>query len=139
MSSCSACTQLKPTPARAPLTPWPFPSAPWDRVHLDFFGPMQSKMYLIMVDAYSKWIECFQLNQSYASNVVIEKIQETMSRFGVMNTIVTDNGPSFISNEFKEICRLNGITHITTPTYSPASNGQAEICVKIIKKHLKAL
>lgn len=139
ISECPVCRQLKPVPARAPLTPWPFPPVPWYRVHLDFFGPLQGKMFLVIVDAYTKWIECFPLNSGYGSAVVIEKLYEVMSRFGIINTLVSDNGTSFTSQQFKDFCKLNGITHLTSPTYSPASNGQAEIAVKIVKKHLKGL
>lgn len=139
INSCEICVQSKPTPARAPLTPWPFPPHPWYRVHLDFFGPIQSTMFLIMVDAHSKWIECFPLTNNYSSATVISKLEEVMSRFGIMHTIVTDNGTSFTSKQFKDFCQLNGIKHLTSPTYSAASNGQAEICVKIVKKHINGL
>lgn len=139
VAGCPICMQFKPTPPRAPLTPWPFPPVPWSRVHMDFFGPLHGKMFLVFVDAYTKWIECFPLSGSYSSVVVIEKLQEVMSRFGNIQVLVSDNGSSFTSQEFRDYCTLNGITHLTSPTYSPSSNGQAEICVKILKKHIKAL
>lgn len=54
IANCSVCLSLRPTPPRAPLTPWPFPERPWHRVHLDFFGPWQGDMYLIIIDAFTK-------------------------------------------------------------------------------------
>lgn len=61
-----------------------------------------------------------------------------MSRFGLIKTVCTDNGSSFVSAEFREFCKANGIAHLTSPTYSPSSNGQAESSVKIVKKAIKS-
>lgn len=44
----------------------------------------------------------------------------------------------FCSQEFINYCDLNGIKHVTTPAYQPASNGQAEFFVKDIKKFIKS-
>lgn len=138
-AACAVCAAQRAAPPRAPLTPWPYPSRPWQRVHIDFLGPIHNRMFLIVVDAYSKWVECFDVTSGYGSRVVMDKLCEVMARFGLFNTICSDNGPSFISSEFKEFCSRNGIKHVTSPTYNPASNGQCEIYVKIIKKAFKSI
>lgn len=137
--TCPTCEQLRPAPPRAPLAPWPYPPEPWYRVHLDFLGPMNNKVYLVAVDAYSKWVEVYDVSTGYGSKVVIEKLCELMARFGLIHTICTDNGPSFVSVDFDNFCTSNGITHLTSPAYHPASNGQAESYVKIVKRALKAI
>ncbi|XP_037294857.1 uncharacterized protein K02A2.6-like [Manduca sexta] len=137
ISACNICIQLRPTPPRAPLATWQFPPKIFYRVHLDFLGPINNRMYLIIVDAYSKWVEVYDTSNACTTSVVIEKLCEFMSRFGVPHTIVSDNGLAFTSQEFQQHCLLNGITHITSPAYHPASNGQAESYVKIIKKGLR--
>lgn len=138
VGSCKICRELRAEPPRAPLTPWPFPAKPWERVHIDLLGPIANKVFLVAVDAYSKWVECFELNKSNSVQI-IDKLQEIISRFGIMDTIVSDNGAYFTSQEFKHFCSLNGIKHLTSPPYSPASNGQAEAYVKIVKKALKGI
>lgn len=70
---------------------------------------------------------------------MITKLYDFMSRFGVPHTLVSDNGTSFISHEFKHFCLVNGIKHMLSPAYHPASNGQAESFVKIIKRGLKSI
>jgi len=40
--------------------------------------------------------------------------------------IISDNGPQFIANDFKEFIRLAGMTHVRTSPYYPQSNGKIE-------------
>ena len=48
---------IKPNPPTGPLHPWVWPDTPWKRIHVDFDGPFQGKMFFIVVDAHSKWPE----------------------------------------------------------------------------------
>ena len=50
----------------------------------------------------------------------------------------TDNGPIFVSEEFKTFLKGNGIKHVTTRPYHPSSNGQAERAVQIDKHALRS-
>lgn len=134
---CEVCAKARPSPPRAPLAPWRFPPQPWYRAHMDCLGPINNRTYLIIVDAYSKWVECFDVSSGYSTRVIIDKLCEVMSRFGLIHTICSDNGSSFVSDEFKLFCSRNNIVHITSPTYNPISNGQAESSVKIVKKAIK--
>lgn len=137
--ACTVCAALRPLPPHAPLAPWPLPPHPFYRIHLDFLGPFNNQMFLIAVDAYSKWVECYGMNTSYGSKAVTGRLYELMSRVGLPHTLVTDNGTSFTSLEFRNFCQTNGIRHIFSPVYHPASNGQAESFVKIVKKGLKGI
>lgn len=61
------------------------------------------------------------------------------ARFGIPETVVTDNGTCFVSAEFEAFLRKNGIKHFTSVPYHPASNGMAERAVQIVKKGLKKI
>ncbi|PAA46019.1 hypothetical protein BOX15_Mlig017774g1, partial [Macrostomum lignano] len=54
-SSCQACQSVKLHPVLAPLHPWVWPDQPWDRIHVDFAGPVRGRQFLLVVDAHSKW------------------------------------------------------------------------------------
>lgn len=138
IATCDVCIQLRPSPPRAPCSPWRYPSQPFHRVHLDFLGPIFGRTYLVIVDAFSKWVEVYDMSNSTTSTAVVEKIVDFISRFGQPHTFVSDNGTAFTSHEFQNFCKLNGIVHMTSPPYHPASNGQAESFVKIIKKGIKS-
>ncbi len=59
--SCVTCQESRPSPAAAPLHPWVWPEKPWSHLHLDFagsyLGSIKGSMYLVLVDAHSKWME----------------------------------------------------------------------------------
>ena len=52
---------------------------------------------------------------------------------------MTDNGPCFISEEFHEYMTRNGIHHIRSSPYHPASNGLAERAVLVFKEGCKKM
>lgn len=55
---------------------------------------------------------------------------------GLPVSVVTDNGAVFTSVEFQEFMENNGIKHIKA-AYHPASNGQVERVVQVLKEGMK--
>ena len=53
---------------------------------------------------------------------------------GVPNTIVSDNGPQFVSDQFSKLIKKLDIVHCTSEPRNAQSNGQAEIGVHTSKK-----
>ena len=112
-SLCIDCQSIRPTPAPAPLHPWEWPSQPWSRIHVDYVGPYQGRMLLVLSDAHSKWMEVHALT-SATSSATIQSLRSTFAQLGLPRTVVTDNSPCFVSAEFKEFMQKNGIRHITS-------------------------
>ena len=59
--------------------------------------------------------------------------------FGLPKEIVSDNGPQFTAQDFKDFCVNNGIKHTLIPPYHPATNGAAERAVQVIKQAVKKM
>lgn len=133
---CNECLQLRPNPPKVPISPWPQSEWPFQRIHIDFMGPFRNKFYFIILDSFSKWIEVFIMS-SITSPATIEKLRNYIARFGLPNTIVSDNGRQFISREFTNFCGINKIKLMTIAPYHPQSNGAAENSVKTVKYGLK--
>ncbi len=99
---------------------------------MDFAGPFMDRMYLVLVDAHSKWMEATVM-KSITTDKLVKKLREIFSTHGLPKTVVTDNGPSFTSAEFASFVKANGIRHITSAPYRPSTNGLAERGVQTMK------
>jgi len=132
IKTCDVCMSLRPNPPTSKIINWPGTSKPYERVHIDFLGPINTKIYLIITDAYSKWPEVFEMT-TMDSSKTLEKLRETFVRFGLPEYLVSDNGAQLTSEEFNNFCKLNQIKHLTSPPYHPATNGAAENAVKSFK------
>ena len=67
--SCKACHTVKQRQPITPLHPWIWPTKLWQRIHVDFAGPFMSKFYFLVVDAYSKWLEIFQMSSTTTEQI----------------------------------------------------------------------
>ena len=134
---CSACVEKRSAPPRSTLHPWEPTSGPWERVHVDFAGPFQGTMILIVVDSYSKWIEAVTMKTTTAGRTV-EELRKMFAGYGLPLQIVSDNGTQFTSEEFATFVRMNGIRHIRVAPFHPQSNGAAEKAVQTVKNGLRA-
>ena len=61
-----------------------------------------------MLDYYSMSIEVALLRQNTRTSVVIKYMKENIARYGIMDTLISDIGPQFTSNEFKEFRYIYG-------------------------------
>jgi hypothetical protein len=133
---CPACTQLRPRLQKTRDT-WPPATAPFQRVHMDWaFVPAVGNI-LIVVDAYSGWIEAFPTKDRSADSV-INSLRTVFTRFGVPELVVSDNAAEFTSAPLLAWLEKNGARKMESPPYSPQSNGAAERAVQTIKKALQA-
>ena len=122
VKSCNICQVIRHFPPTAPLHPWEWPKQPWSRLHADFAGPFQGHMFLLVVDACSKWLDVHVM-KSISSSATIKKLQSIFAIHGLPHKLVTDNVPAFISSEFKTFMDINGIVHIRSAPYHPSTNG----------------
>ena len=120
--TCQTCQQTRNEPRKALLHLLEFPARPWQRVHVDFAGPCQGRMWLIVVDAHSKWPEVIPMTSTTATKT-IQELRLIFARWGLPEQLISDNGPQFVSEEFAEFSRTNGIKNIRVAPYHPSSNG----------------
>ncbi len=125
VQTCNVCQMSRPADKPVPVHPWEFPKRPWVRLHLDYAGPVGGKYFLVLIDAYSKWLEV-KVVSTATSSATIQHLRDMFSTHGLPEVLISDNGSCFTSQEFKQFTKLNGIRHVCTAPYHPASNGQAE-------------
>ena len=105
---CQPCNKTLRAPPASPLLPWSWPTAPWQRVHVDF-ATHQAKHYLIMVDAHSKWPEVIGPMKTTTADYTNYAMRNIFARYGLPTKVVSDNGPPFQSAAYEEFLRQNGI------------------------------
>lgn len=125
VQSCEECQKHHKALATAPLHPWEWPESPWSRIHVDYAGPFLGEMFLLIVDAHSKWMNIYPV-KSATSQVTIEKLRQSFSVFGLPKMLVSDNGTCFTSAEFETLMKQNGIDHVKSAPSHPSSNGLAK-------------
>ncbi|UYV76620.1 K02A2.6-like [Cordylochernes scorpioides] len=133
---CRECNINNHTLKQESVHRWESAPTPWYRIHLDFAGPFMNRMFLIVIDSYSKWPEVIIMNSTTAGNT-IRVLRDLFSRYGIPDQVVTDNGPQFVSEEMKYIFKSNGVHHLRSAPYFPATNGLAERFVQTLKRGLK--
>ena len=94
-------------------------------------------MWLILKDSYSRWPEVVPMRATTASPT-IKELRLIFARFGLPEQILTDKSPQFVSEEFQEFTRSNGIQHIKIAPH-PRSNGMAERFVQTFKTAMRKM
>ncbi|KAI0979500.1 hypothetical protein GJ496_007830 [Pomphorhynchus laevis] len=135
VASCYDCQIMRPAARELPLYNWDVPCKPWHRIYLDFVGTINGNMFLILVDARTKWPEVWKA-KTWTSITLCWALQSAWARWGIPAQIVTDNGPQFISSEFRNFCQRNSIKHIRTSPYHPQANGLAERFIQTLKSRV---
>ena len=76
---------------------------------------------------------------SIKSEASIGNLKASFSTHGLPDVLMTDNGPSFKSESFRQFVLPNGIQHLASASYHPASNGLAERAAQTFKNAMKKL
>nr|KYP75884.1 Pro-Pol polyprotein [Cajanus cajan] len=97
----------------------------------------QLKFLLVAIDYFTKWIEVCLLAKITVENVQKFTWKNIICRFGILHSLVTDNGRQFIAQSFENFLRELGIKHLPTSVEHPQTNGQAEAANKVILRELK--
>lgn len=132
VSKCSACLTQRNKPQKEPMIIQPLPTLPWSKVGTDLFE-LGGNNYMVMVDYYSNFIEVSPLHRDTKTSTVIKVLKENIARYGIMDVLISDNGPQFSSEEFKVFVSEYGIQHITSSPLHQQSNGLAEKAVQTVK------
>lgn len=135
-AGCRTCQEHRPQTPPSELHPWAWPSQPWSRVHVDYCGPFLGQFWLLIMDAHSKWLD-IHVTSSTSATTTIEKCRQSFASFGIPDTIVSDNATCFTCPEFQSFCTRNGVKHLTSPPWSPKSNGLVERAVQSFKHGMR--
>lgn len=134
---CNGCLSTSTLSAPEPLKRTELPSKPWQHLAIDFMGPLHSgHNLLVVVDYYSRYIE-IEIMKKIDSKATIKRLKVMFARFGFPISLTSDNGPQFVSEEFKNFGETHNIKLINTTPYWPQQNGEMERQNRSILKRLQ--
>ena len=136
IAQCGACNTYQDHQSKEPMLSHETPTRAWSTISQDLFT-LHGETYLITVDHYSDFWELDNITSDTTSTAVVKCTKNHLSRYGTVDKIITDNGPQFISSDYKEFTDTWQIQHITSSPHHSQANGKAESAVKIAKKLLK--
>ena len=134
-ANCPTCTQFSKHQTKEPLHPHNVPSFPWQKLGTDLFN-YQGAQYLLVTDYYSKYPIVRKLN-STTSATVINHLKSVFAEHRIPETLVSDNGPQYSSQEFAAFCEHWSIDHATSSPLNPQSNGFIKRSVQTVNNLLR--
>lgn len=123
--NCFNCNTFRNNPPKITNHIWEPTKIPFERVHADIAGPFLGHYFFVLIDAHTKWPE-IHVVKNINSSTTIEICRKIFATYGLPQYFVSNNGRTFISREFSEFLKVNGIVQKLTAPYHPAINGQAE-------------
>ena len=139
---CKTCHECQASKVHrhtiTPLTMRPLPSRRFGCLHVDLVGPLPCSngfSYLFtIIDRFTRWPEAIPLKDISALSCAKALLNHWISRFGIPDDIISDQGAQFTSDLWKELNKILGIQARQTTAYHPQANG----CIERFHRQLKA-
>ena len=135
VKSCKSCASV----AKAPpikFNCWPKTDKPSSHLHIDYAGPIKGTYFFVIVDSFTKWPKVFKC-KTPTTKTTIKVSQELFARFGLPETILSDNGTPFTSKEFENFCKLLLINHLKSIPYLQDQMDSWKDLLMYLKEQLK--
>lgn len=126
--SCEECSRYRqgrpPKQAKLQLV---LCGALWEILSIDVTGPhprsSKGHIYILtMMDYFTKFVEIVPLRNQEATTLAKAVVERICAVYATPLRLLSDRGPSFESEIFKEMCRMLGIEKIRKTSYEPRSN-----------------
>ena len=108
---------------------------PWEVLSTDLFFWNNSN-YLLLVDHYSSYFVLRKLSSTRSQDVIC-KLKTIFSEFGIPRKVISDNGPQYAAQDFKNFSIKYGFKHTTSSPHYHQANGKVERFVATVKNTLQ--
>lgn len=144
ISCCDICSRNKhQIPTKMPMQITTTAKRPFERVALDIVGPLPESLegyqYLLTFqDDLSKFVGAVPIKNQDADTVARAFVKHVVLRFGIPESVLTDQGSNFLSDLFKRVCKLLKIKKYASTAYHPQTNGALERSHRTMKEYLRS-
>jgi hypothetical protein len=132
VTKCDPCQRRKEGKIPiAPLGEVPNPKFSFEITAMDLMGPyvttpLGNKYLLTFIDHFSRYVEAFSVPDQTAETCARIYATQIVTRHGTGSTLITDQGPGFMSSLFQGTCKILGVRRLRISSYHPQSNGVIE-------------
>ena len=134
---CLTCIECSNLPVEM-LKPHKVPPRPWVKIGVDFFQDHLGKKHLIVADYFSKFPYMFPVSSTLHFKTITH-LRELFAAEGVLAVVMSDNGPPFNGEKFRQFARDFDFVHTTSSPHFHQSNGFIEAMVKKVKNVYKIM
>uniref|UniRef100_A0A3B3WPB4 Gypsy retrotransposon integrase-like protein 1 n=1 Tax=Poecilia mexicana TaxID=48701 RepID=A0A3B3WPB4_9TELE len=146
VSACSTCARNKTShrPPSGLLQPLSIPSRPWSHISLDFVTGLptskQKSVILTIIDRFSKACHLVALTKLPSAAETAKLLFRHVFRLhGIPTEIVSDRGPQFTSQVWRDFCSALGARPCLSSGFHPQTNGQCERLNQELENTLRCL
>ena len=144
IKNCKSCQLNKLTrkKTKAPMEITTTSNRAFEKIFMDIVGPLPlteygNKYALTIQDDLSKFSLAIPIKTTDSESIAKSFMESFITKFGMPQVLLTDQGSNFTSELFKNLCKLLKIKKIQTSAYHPQSNGALERSHQTLKDYLK--
>jgi hypothetical protein len=146
VAECDVCQRNKGETVKSPgtLQPLSFPPTIWKDISMDFITDLpklsNKSVIMVVVDRLSKYAHFCALQHSFIASTVAQIFMDQVFKLhGMPHFIVYDRDPTFTSNFWQELFKIQGTELHLSTTYHPQTDGQTEVFNKCLETYLRCL
>ena len=130
------------TKTKLPLQITDTPEVVWQNCSMDIVGPLtqtcEGNRYLLTFqDELSRYTLAVPISQQDALTIATDFVEQIILKFGIPQTLLTDQGSNFLSELFANVCKLLRVKRIKTSSYHPQTNGALERTHRVLVEYLR--
>jgi len=144
VAECDVCQHHKGETVKLPRTlrPLLIPASIWMDVSMDFITGLpksgNKSIIMVVVDRLSKYAHFCALPHPFTPTLVAQAFMDQIFKLhGMPTSIVSDRDPTFTSNFWQELFKLQGTQLQLSTSYHPQTDGQTEAVNKCLETYLR--
>ena len=115
---------------------------PFEKCYLDVVGPLpvtqeNNRYILTFQDDLSKYVVVVRIGQRDAETVARAFVEEIVLTYGTPQILQTDQGTNFVSEVFRNTCKILRIKRIQSTAFRPESQGSIERSHRVLAEYLR--